>query len=361
MPHPFMFDRIQIFSLLFSLFIFLFIFSLVKNKRMREEYSILWFAMSLFLLYLSVDRFAIDRLGALFGIAYPPSVLTLMTTGFTFLLLIHLTVVVTRLSEQNKELIQEMGLGRTEGTKRGDGILVIVPAYNEEKSIGKVMEDLRSLQIPIDILVVNDGSVDGTSQVSRSTGRAIVVDLPKNLGIGGAVQTGFKYAARNGYATAVQFDGDGQHLAAQIPRLLNALEEHDANVVIGSRFLDERSGYRSTFTRRIGIRIFQFLNSLLIRQRVTDNTSGFRAYDRNAIEFLALHYPVDYPEPEAVILLGRNGFKIAEVATQMRERQGGGSSIAGVKGLYYMIKVILAVLMTALRKPILPPPRRSDS
>ena len=354
MSNLFVFDRIQILSLIFSLFIFFFIFGLVKNRRIKEEYSILWFAMSLFLLYLSLDRFAIDRLGHLFGIAYPPSVLTLMTTGFTFLLLIHLTVVMTRLTDQNKELIQEMGLGRlTPQANRGD-LLVIIPAYNEEKCIGRVIEDLCRQEFLLDILVINDGSADGTSTRARATGKALVIDLPKNLGIGGAVQTGFKYADRNGYRRAVQFDGDGQHLASEIPKLLDQLGRGGVNMVIGSRFIEKHAGFRSTFMRRLGIRLFETLNSVLIRQRITDNTSGFRAYDQKAINFLAMHYPIDYPEPEVVILLGRNNFRISEVATEMRERQGGGSSIAGIKGGYYMIKVILAIIMTFLRKPILP-------
>lgn len=348
----FVMDKIQIFSILFSLFIFFFIFGLVKNKKIREEYSLLWFSMSCFFLYLSLDRFAIDRLGALLGIAYPPSVLTLMTTGFTFLLLIHLTVVLTKLSEQNKELIQEMGLWRCESQKKGADILVIVPAYNEEENIGRVIEDLKKFALPVDILVVNDGSSDKTSQLARSFDRARVVDLPKNLGIGGAVQTGFKYASRNDYQVAIQFDGDGQHLADEIPKLLRVLHEQDVNMVIGSRFLEDQAGYRSTFVRRVGIRLFQSVNSLLIGQRVTDNTSGFRAYDRRAIEFLAQNYPVDFPEPEAVILLGRNGFTMAETFTRMNERQSGVSSIAGMGSAYYMIKVLLAILMTALRKPV---------
>jgi len=352
MQNFFAIDRIQFFSILFSFFIFFFIFSLVKNRRVKEEYSILWFAMSLFLLYLSLDRYAIDRLGHLFGIAYPPSVLTLMTTGFTFLLLIHLTVVVTRLSEQNKDMMQELGLGSLPPPENAADLLVIVPAYNEEKAVAGVIEDLRSLELSLDILVVNDGSKDATSAQARATGQARVVDLPKNLGIGGAVQTGFKYAARHGYRIAIQFDGDGQHLASEIPGLLQTLKTGRANMVIGSRFLENQAGYRSTFARRLGIRLFQVVNSLLIGQRVTDNTSGFRAYDREAIEFLARYYPVDYPEPEAVILLGRNGFRMTEVFTLMRERQGGGSSIAGMTGLYYMIKVLLAILMTALRKPL---------
>ena len=125
-------------------------------------------------------------------------------------------------------------------------------------------------------------------------------------------------------------------------------------MVIGSRFLDKHEGYRSTFVRRFGIRAFMVLNSLLIGQKITDNTSGFRAYDRRAIEFLARYYPVDYPEPEAVILLGRNGFRIAEEVARMRERLEGGSSISGFKSIYYMIKVMLAIFMTALRKPLVP-------
>ena len=352
MQIPFMIDRIQFFSIIFSLLIFFFVFSLVKNRRVKEEYSILWFAMSLFMLYLSLDRYAIDRIGYMLGIAYPPSVLTLMTTGFTFLALIHLTAVITRLSDQNKELIQAMGLWRCGQAENPADILVIVPAYNEEQNIGSVIEDLTRVPIQLDILVINDGSLDNTSRAARISSRARVIDLPKNLGIGGAVQTGFKYAAGNGYAVAIQFDGDGQHLAGEIPRLLQVLKGQGADMVIGSRFLEKKPGYRSTFARRIGIRLFQAVNSLLIGQRVTDNTSGFRAYDRRAIEFLARNYPVDYPEPETVILLGRNGFRIAEVFTLMRERQRGGSSIDGIMGGYYMIKVLLAILMTALRKPV---------
>lgn len=359
MQIPFVNDRIQLVSILVSCAIFLFIFSLVKRRRIREDYSLLWFAMSFALLYLSFDRYAIDRLGYLFGVAYPPSMLTLMTTGFTLLLLVHLTVVLTRLSEQNKELIQELGLLRLAPGARGSEVLVIVPAYNEEGNIGAVIADLRSLPRPLDILVVNDGSLDGTGQAARASGVALVVDLPKNLGIGGALQTGFKYAERHGYAAAVQFDGDGQHLACELPRLLERLETGGVNMVIGSRFLEDRAGYRSTFARRIGIRLFAALNSLLIGRRITDNTSGFRAYDRRAIEFLARHYPVDFPEPETVILLGRNRFAIAEVQTRMAQRQGGASSIAGLKGGYYMIKVLLAILMTALRKPVRQEKRRA--
>jgi len=351
MSQLFFIDRIQIVSIIFSLVIFSFIFNLVKNRRMKEEYSLLWFIMSLLLLYLSLDRYAIDRLGQLFGIAYPPSVLTLMTTGFTFLLLIHLTVVITRLSDQNKEVIQSLALHFANTSAPRATTLVIVPAYNEEKNIVRVLEELHSLCRNMDLLVINDGSTDNTSHIARATGLAVVVDLQKNLGIGCAVQTGFKYARSHGYERAVQFDGDGQHIADEISKLIEPLEQN-IDMVIGSRFLNNKSGYRSTFMRRRGIRLFQKVNSLLIGQKITDNTSGFRAYNRAAITFLAEHYPEDYPEPETVILLGKNSFTITEVDVQMRQRQGGRSSISGIKGGYYMVKVLLAILMTALRKPI---------
>jgi hypothetical protein len=353
-------DRIQIFSILFSLAVFLVIFSLVKRRRVKEEYSILWFATSLAFIYLSLDRLAVDRLGDLFGIAYKPTILLLIIAGFITLVLIHITVVITRLADQNKEMIQELALANLRrdlaelppNCCRNSHVLAIVPAYNEKDSIGQVIFDLSCTEMKPDILVVNDGSRDGTGSVARATGLALVLDLPNNLGIGGAVQAGFKYAQRNGYEIAFQFDADGQHLAAEVATIVRVLQERQADMVIGSRFLQKNTGYRSTCLRRFGIRAFEIINSLLIRQRITDNTSGFRAYGRRAIEFLAAHYPVDYPEPEAVILLGRNGFRIVEEPTLMRERQAGGSSIAGIRSAYYMIKVLLAIGMTSLRKPV---------
>ena len=355
-------DRIQIISILFSLSVFAFIFWLVKNKKVKEEYSLLWFATALVFLYMSLDRYAVDRLGNLFGISYKPTVILLIISGFITLVLVHFTVVITRLANQNKTLIQGMGLANlkqrldkntsTSSWKNSD-VLVVVPAYNEEQAISKVIEELKSLQPAPDVLVINDGSCDRTGRVAKQTEKALVIDLPDNLGIGGAVQTGFKFATAAGYDYAVQFDGDGQHIAEEIPKLLKTLADNDADIAIGSRFLEKHSGFQSTFSRRIGIRIFRFVNSLLIRQTITDNTSGFRAYNRRSIVFLAKHYPVDYPEPETVILLGKNGFRMVEIAAEMRKRQTGGSSISGLYNLYYMVKVLLAILMTSLRKPIL--------
>lgn len=233
-----------------------------------------------------------------------------------------------------------------------DRILIIIPAYNEEKNIAKVIQSLNDSDETYECLVINDGSRDNTQHEAEASGLATVIQLPANLGIGGAVQTGFKYAFYNDIDYAIQFDGDGQHLASEIPKILAPLQANDVDVCIGSRFVEKTLGFQSTFMRRIGIRIFEWMNRVLIHKKITDSTSGFRAYNKQAIAFLAANYPTDYPEPETVILLGKNDFRIREVSVEMIERQGGESSISGLKSAHYMVKVILAMLMTAQRQKI---------
>jgi glycosyltransferase involved in cell wall biosynthesis len=229
-------------------------------------------------------------------------------------------------------------------------LLFIVPAYNERESLPSVVRDLRDHYPAAEIVVVNDGSTDGTGSIARFLG-VTLLDLPFNLGIGGTVQTGLLFAAQEGYDIAVQFDGDGQHRADQIRQLLAALEEGQCDVVIGSRFL-EPSDYHPPLLRRIGIAVFRTVNSLVLGRQITDNTSGFRAYNRAAIAFLARDYPHDYPEPESVITLCRSGFRVREVAVVMRERQGGRSSITFWRSIYYMCKVLLAIVIGATRRAV---------
>ncbi len=233
-------------------------------------------------------------------------------------------------------------------------ICVIVPCYNEGGNIVGVIKDVAAALPGACILVVDDHSCDGTGEIADKTGLAKVVTLPVNLGVGGAVQTGFKYAVRRHYRYAVKFDGDGQHPADQIIDLIRPLEEGWADVVIGSRFLvDDDGGFKSSFFRRMGIAVFRVVNSLLIRQLITDNTSGFRAYNRRSLRFMELHYPAfDYPEPEEVVLLGCNDFRICEVPVKMRERQSGKSSINVKRSFYFMFKVLFSVFMVALRPKI---------
>lgn len=231
--------------------------------------------------------------------------------------------------------------------------LIIIPAFNEAWNIAALLHELHQHTQSCDILVVNDASEDDTSAVAYNTNLAYVLDLPYNMGIGTAVQLGFKFAHKHGYQYALQCDADGQHPPREIERLLKLVKINKADVVIGSRFRKRlRLGYQSTFLRRLGINLFRWVTLVLIRMRITDCTSGFRAYNRRAIEFLANNYPSDYPEPEAIILLGRNGFKISEIYTPMRSREGGKSSITN-RSFFYMTKVLLAMFMTASRSRIM--------
>ncbi|MFH1279702.1 MAG: glycosyltransferase family 2 protein [Candidatus Eisenbacteria bacterium] len=225
---------------------------------------------------------------------------------------------------------------------------ILVPAFNEEKTIREVVREAREAMPAATIVVINDGSRDGTSAAARAEG-AVVLDLPCNLGIGAAVQTGYKYALRSGCRAAVQVDGDGQHVPSEIPKLLASLEE-GADLVVGSRFV-EAGDYRAPWMRRLGILFFSITVSRLTGRRFKDTTSGFRAANRRVIEYFARHYPSDYPEPEAILLLSRAGFDVREVPARFRERGGGRSSITALDGFFYMGKVFLALVMGTLRRP----------
>lgn len=227
-------------------------------------------------------------------------------------------------------------------------MLFIVPAYNEASNIPSVVRDIRSHVKEADIVVVNDGSTDDTEKAAVEAG-VTVLSIPFNVGIGGAVQTGFRYASENGYDLAVQCDGDGQHMASEAQAIIGPVLRKEADVTIGSRFL-ENMGYKIPLARKMGIRYFSVLNSLIIGQKVTDNTSGFRAFNRRTLAFLAEHYPQDYPEPEAVVILKKHGFRLLEVPVRMQERQHGSSSIGVIRAVYYMIKVTLAILIDLLKK-----------
>lgn len=226
-------------------------------------------------------------------------------------------------------------------------VLVIIPAYNEGKNIGNVVTQLRSACPDYDYIIMNDCSKDGTEQICRENGFHYV-SLPINLGIGGNVQTGYRYAKKHGYDIAVQLDGDGQHDPSQLKSLITLIENGQAHMVIGSRFI-RREGFQSSFLRRVGIRFFEKLIRLLCRQTIADATSGFRACSRDLIDFFAEDYAQDYPEPEAVISAIRAGFKVTEVPVVMKERKTGVSSISSLKSIYYMIKVSLAMLISAIK------------
>jgi glycosyltransferase involved in cell wall biosynthesis len=231
-------------------------------------------------------------------------------------------------------------------------IAVVIPAYNEEQSILKVVEDVRlaaaKYNLNLTPIVVNDCSKDATGDIISSINKVVAIHLPVNLGIGGAVQTGMKYAFENNFDFAVQMDGDGQHPALEIIKLIECAKNEQADVVIGSRFI-LGEGFQSTLLRRIGIAFFSKLINFLTGCKIADTTSGYRLYNRKALALINDYYPDEYPEPETIIYFTISNLKIVETPVKMLERQGGISSIGFYASIYYMFKVSLALIFTYIR------------
>lgn len=225
--------------------------------------------------------------------------------------------------------------------------VVLIPAFNEEEALESLLAEVREVVGDLAVVVINDCSLDHTSRIARDLG-ARVLDLPCNLGIGGAMQAGFRYARDHDFDFVVRCDGDGQHPPAEIPKLLAALASEDVDLVTGSRFKGEAS-YTSTRVRKLGIAGLARMLSIICRQEVTDPTSGFHAYSRELISYFAHRYPVDYPEPEAIALLCRQGYRFMEVPVVFRARSSGVSSIGQWATLYYALKVGLALLVDRAR------------
>lgn len=228
--------------------------------------------------------------------------------------------------------------------KTNPKVIVVIPAFNESESILKTVGAVEACGY--DYVVINDGSNDDTLKICLEHG-INVVDLPQNLGIGGAVQTGHKYALKYGYDIDVQVDGDGQHDPAFIASLVELISE-GSDLVIGSRFLGNASGFQSTLMRRVGKTWLSSCLKVLTGKKITDPTSGFRACGGRAIDLFAQDYPIDYPEPESIAVALRKGLTVSEVPVVMRERQGGRSSIGALSSVYYMIKVTLAILIVCM-------------
>ncbi|HEX5449813.1 MAG TPA: glycosyltransferase family 2 protein [Gaiellaceae bacterium] len=230
--------------------------------------------------------------------------------------------------------------------------IAIVPAYNEEAAIGGVVDELRAFDPGLDVVVVADGSVDRTAEVAAAHG-AHVVRLPFNLGIGGAVQTGFRYAWENGYDVAVRLDGDGQHDPTELPKVLGPVLAGEADIVVGSRFVGDET-YKPSLSRRMGIRLLALVVSSIAKQRVTDTTSGFQALNTKALALFAADYPHDYPEVEGMVMTIRHRLRLREVPVRMREREHGRSSITALRSVYYMAKVLLALFVGLFRRSVVP-------
>lgn len=221
-------------------------------------------------------------------------------------------------------------------------VLIIIPAYNESGNIERVVNNLKKNFSKYDYVVINDGSTDNTAEICVKN-KYNLVSLPINLGIGGCVQTGFKYALKYNYDVAVQMDGDGQHLPEEVAKLLEPIEKDEADFVIGSRFIT-KEGFQSSFMRKCGIRFLSHIIKICSGKRIKDTTSGFRAINKKALEILAIDYAPDYPEPESTVNVILHGLRVAEVPVLMKEMKAGKSSISLFKSMYYMIKVSLALI-----------------
>ncbi|WP_171315848.1 glycosyltransferase family 2 protein [Enterococcus cecorum] len=233
-------------------------------------------------------------------------------------------------------------------------VLMIIPAYNEEESILQTVQQIESYKefcdFTLDYVIINDGSTDKTQEILDRY-KYNHVQLVLNLGIGGAVQTGYKYALENGYDIAVQFDGDGQHDICSLKNLIQPIIDGKANLSVGSRFVDgNKSGFQTTFMRRFGIKIISTFILLTTGKKILDTTSGYRAADQRVINYFARRYPTKYPEPESMVHLLKRGFNIVETPVNMFERQGGESSITPIKSIRYMCEVCSSILVTALMK-----------
>ena len=226
--------------------------------------------------------------------------------------------------------------------------LIVIPAYNEAGNIEKTVKDVMEHAPSFDYIVVNDCSKDDTLEILKKN-QFNYLNLPVNLGIGGAVQSGYRYAYYHGYDTAVQLDGDGQHDAAYLEEMLNTLTAEKLDMVVGSRFI-ENEGFQSSALRRVGINYFMGLIKLLTGKRITDPTSGLRMINRRLLKKFAFEYPRDYPEPESVVTAICEGYQVKEIPVIMRERMEGESSISLKNGVYYMIKVSLAIIIARMKK-----------
>ncbi len=233
--------------------------------------------------------------------------------------------------------------------KKNPKVLLIIPAYNEEKNILTVYKNIcdynKKAKTKLDVVFINDGSVDATEKILCEN-KINHIKLIQNLGIGGAVQTGYKYALYNDYDIAIQFDGDGQHNVNYVEALIKPILEENVDMAIGSRFIDSSSSeFKSSFLRRVGIKLISSCIHFKTRVRIYDTTSGFRASNKNAIAMFAIHYPLEYPEPISSVDVILSGMKIKEVPVSMNERLAGKSSINSWKNIYYMVNVVLSILL----------------
>lgn len=333
----------------------------IRKAQAKIEDSVFWILFSGLLVCMSIFPQVVSWGAAIIGVQSPVNFVFLAIIFVLILKLFRLSIKLSQVESKLQSFVQsyaidkfkarEDKMSKEERNKNGcsGGVnksLIIIPAYNEQDNIIRTIQDIEQNVSGANYIVVNDCSSDDTRTILREQ-QANYLDVPVNLGIGGGVQTGYRYALEHGYDIAIQFDGDGQHDARYINDLIAPIKNGRADVVIGSRFITNE-GFQSSAMRRLGINFLSTLIRLLCGVKVRDVTSGMRAVNRKMMEEFSENYAQDYPEPEAILTSGLLGARIQEVPVQMRERQGGRSSINALRSVYYMIKVSTALVMTRL-------------
>lgn len=321
---------------------------LVKTRKLKIEYSILWILSLIIILAFSFWVRLLNIIANFLGVAYPPSLIIIAVIILGIFILLNLTQILSKLSNDKKNIMQEFVIYKAREYQKKSNILIILPAYNEEKNIKRVVSDIRK-KYNHDILVINDGSSDRTVDVLEEL-NCPHLNLPINSGYGVALETGYKFASKFKYEYLVQFDADGQHDVDSIGKLMSKIQEENLDVVIGSRFLNSKD-YKAPFARRTGMLLFQFIIKLITRKKMTDPTSGLHILKKDVFEFFSKQnrFPTQYPDADIIILLHKNRFKFEEINVRMYPSKKATSMHQGfIKPFIYLIQMFLSIFIVLI-------------
>lgn len=341
--------KLLLLNALFWIAFLIYLFRSIKNRSLAIEYSINWMLSIILILIASSSVGLLNTVARFLRVSYPPALLIVFAFYLQIILLLHFSKALTKLSREKKILMQDFLVSKTEFEKRSD-VLIVLPAYNEENSLAKVVNDI-SEHYHYDILVVNDGSADKTSEIVKSL-PCFHITHSYNCGYGVALETGYKFAKQNGYDYVIQFDADGQHDFESIGQLFNHLSSNKLDVVIGSRFLAKDGHYNAGVARSIGMSVFRGLLRLIIKKSFSDPTSGLQIINRNVIDFYTSEnrFPDKYPDADMLILLHKNGFLVEEIPVLMHPNSEGKSMHSGIiKPSLYMIYMMLSIIVIVIR------------
>lgn len=338
--------RIYIFIASVVLLLLIYLIYLVKNKKINIEYSIIGILSLIIIFLLSFSVKLLNKIAFFLGVAYPPSLIIVVIFLLGIFILLYITHILSKLTNEKKSLMQELVISQMNKFKKNSEILIILPAYNEQKNIESLILNIRK-NYEYDILVINDGSTDKTAYILDNI-NCNHLDLTFNSGYGSALETGYKFAIKYDYEYIVQFDADGQHSIESISKLVKSIKESNNDVVIGSRFLENKNRYNTGFARKIGIILFRFIVRVITKKKMTDPTSGLQILKMRAFEFFSKNnrFPTKYPDADMILLLHKNDFKFSEISVKMYQNKEGKSMHSGViKNFIYMVQMLLSIFV----------------